>query len=61
MQVLIVMPVQDQSCYEESTQSRQAIRTNTCIHLQADCRTEALEIRSPLHMISQITDDLKPS
>lgn len=41
--------------------NRQAIRTNTCIHLQADHRSEVLEIRSLLHMISQFTDDLKPS
>lgn len=61
MQVLIVMPVQEQNSYEKSTKNRQAIRTNTGIHLQADCWTEALEIRSLLHVISQFTDDLKPS
>lgn len=40
--------------------NRQIIRSNTSIHLQADHRIEALEIKTLLHMISQFTANLKP-
>lgn len=41
--------------------NRQAIRNNVSIHLQADHPMEALEIKAPLNMISQLTAKLNPS